>query len=78
MARFTILKAKTQFSQLVRKAEAGDEVIIYRGDTPVARLVPFAAPLAARRFGALKGLVHVTDAFFEPLDDEELALWEGR
>ena len=78
MARFTILKAKTHFSELVRKAEAGDEVIIYRGETPVARLVPFEAPLAPRRFGALKGLVHVTDAFFEPMDDDELALWEGR
>lgn len=77
MARYTILKAKTQFSQLVRAAEAGREVVILRGDAPVARLVPYAPPPAARRFGTLKGLVRVDERFFEPLDAAELDGWDG-
>ncbi len=75
MGRYTILKAKTQFSALVHKAQAGGEVIILRGDEPVARLVPYDAPAGPRQFGVLKGLVRVDDAFFEPLAGDELDAW---
>ena len=30
------------------------------------------------RFGAMKGEIKITDAFFEPLPEAELKLWEGR
>jgi hypothetical protein len=30
-----------------------------------------------RKFGAYKGQAKVTDAFFDPLPEDELALWEG-
>jgi prevent-host-death family protein len=36
---FTIGEAKTNFSQLVRRAEAGEEIIVRRGREPVARIV---------------------------------------
>jgi len=29
-----------------------------------------------RQFGALRGIVHLDDIFFDPLPEEELALWE--
>ncbi len=32
---------------------------------------------ATRRFGAMKGKVELTDAFFKPLPEDELKLWEG-
>jgi hypothetical protein len=38
--------------------------------------VPYAELPVKRRFGSMKGRVWTTDAFFEPLPEEELARWE--
>jgi antitoxin (DNA-binding transcriptional repressor) of toxin-antitoxin stability system len=56
--------------------EAGGEVIIARDDTPVAKLVAIA-PKPKRVFGAYRGEGLITDAFFEPLPEDELAAWES-
>ncbi len=72
----SIHAAKTQLSRLVERAEAGDEVVIARGKTPVARLVPVNAPAPRRRFGAMRGRARVTAAFFESLPADELDHWE--
>jgi prevent-host-death family protein len=74
---YTIHTAKTQLSKLVARAEAGEEIVILRGKQPVARLMPLEKPLPQRKFGAFKGLITVGPEFFEPLPDDELALWEG-
>ena len=76
MATVTIHDAKTNLSKLIARVEAGEEIVIARGKTPVARLTAVRAPPATRRFGALKGIVSVGPEFFEPLSDEELADWE--
>jgi antitoxin (DNA-binding transcriptional repressor) of toxin-antitoxin stability system len=77
MTSVTIHVAKTQLSRLIARAEAGEEIIILRGKTPVARLTAIAPPRSNRRFGAYKGEFTVPDSFFEPLPEEELAAWEG-
>ncbi|HEY0856318.1 MAG TPA: type II toxin-antitoxin system prevent-host-death family antitoxin [Albitalea sp.] len=54
-----LFEAKTHLSELVARAEQGDEVIITRHNRPVARIVPFVATTqapAARR-AALKALL---------------------
>jgi prevent-host-death family protein len=76
VATITIHDAKTNLSKLVARVEAGEEIVIARGKTPVARLTPVRAPPATRRFGALKGVIRVGPEFFEPLSDEDLAEWE--
>ena len=76
MTIVTIHKAKTTLSQLIARVEAGEEVVLARGKEPVAKLVPFRAPSAGRRFGALRGLVTVGPEFFAPLPEDELADWE--
>ena len=38
--KITIHVAKTNLSKLIAKAEAGEEIVIYRGDKPAAKLVP--------------------------------------
>ena len=76
MSTVTIHAAKTNLSKLLARVEAGEEIIIARGKTPVARLTPVRAPPATRRFGALKGIVTVGPEFFEPMTDAELAEWE--
>jgi prevent-host-death family protein len=76
MAEFTIHAAKTNLSQLIARALAGEEVIVKRGSQPVVRLVPIRQVPKERKFGAMRGRIKVTDAFFEPLPDEELDAWQ--
>lgn len=68
-----IHQAKTQLSKLLARAQAGEEVVIAKSGKPWAKLVPISDN-APRRPGIARGAV--TDAFFEPLPDEELARWE--
>jgi prevent-host-death family protein len=63
--------AKTQLSRLVERAERGEEVVIARGSTPVARLTRLRVERPARRFGAMRGRARVTRAFFESLPESE-------
>ena len=70
--------AKTQFSRLLERAEAGEEIIIARGGKPVARLVALrGARRPARKPGLLKGRVHMADDFDAPLAGDELAAFVG-
>lgn len=75
----TIFEAKTSLSELVKKAQKGEEVIITSGreKKPVARLEAIH-PVGKKRLGALEtpGFV-LTEAFFEPLPEEEMRLWNG-
>lgn len=71
-------EAKTQLSKLIAAALAGEEVVIARGEKPVVRLTPVDPPPKKPRVpGRLKGQVEWDDRFFDPLPEEELALWEG-
>lgn len=72
----TIHAAKTQLSRLVARVEQGEDVIIARGSTPVARLTRLRPARPARRFGAMRGRARVTRTFFEPLPEGELRRWE--
>ena len=75
----TMHQAKTQLSKLVERALAGEEVILTHGRnrTPAVKLVPVKAPsLRKRPIGLFKGQIEIGPEFFEPLPEEELALWE--
>lgn len=75
----TVHEAKTTLSELLRRVEAGEEIIIARGDTPVAVLRAHKPEdLAAKReaaFGCLAGQFAVPDesVFFGPQSDAEIA-----
>ena len=52
----TVQEAKTQLSQLLRRVEAGEEVVIRRGREPVAMLVRVPASEGKRTiWGDLEG-----------------------
>jgi len=76
----TIHDAKTNLSRYIKEAEAGAEIVIARGKTPVARLSPVdpVPEKPVRNFGALKGMFSIDERFFDPLPPEELAAWEGK
>lgn len=61
-------EAKTRLSELVRRVEAGEEIVIRRGRTPVVRLVA-VRPARIAAPGALRGRVRIDDDFDGPLED---------
>ncbi len=64
-------EAKTGLSKLLARAEAGEEIIIARAGTPVARLVA-VAPAPKRRFGTWAGRFEIDDdELLAPLPEEE-------
>ncbi|HRK63707.1 MAG TPA: type II toxin-antitoxin system Phd/YefM family antitoxin [Terricaulis sp.] len=73
--KITIHVAKTNLSKLIAKAEAGEEIVIYRGDKPAAKLVAAndaKKVLPNRGFGNLKGVIEFDDRFFDPLPENML------
>jgi prevent-host-death family protein len=66
MAQVGMHEAKTKLSQLVERAESGEEIVIARNGTPVVRLVPVArtSSLATVR-GAWRGRVQIAEDFDE-------------
>ena len=72
----TIHKAKTNLSRLIKKAAAGEDVVISRGDKPVARLVAVGESKGKRQPGSMKGKLKVGPECFEPLPPEDLTAWE--
>ena len=73
----TVHAAKTQLSKLIDAALAGEDVVIAKGSKPVVKLVPIKP--GGFQVGILKDqLTSNVPDFFEPMDEEELKLWEGR
>jgi prevent-host-death family protein len=69
MEPVSIHEAKTHFSRLVARAEAGEEIIVRRGSKPVAKIVAYRPPSTPRRPGALRGKIRIADDFDEIPDD---------
>ena len=70
-------RAKTELSRLLARVEAGEDVVIARRGVAVARLIAYRTPIK-RRPDVLKGKIVIPDTFFDPLPEEELAVWESR
>lgn len=71
-------EAKTQFSRLVQRVLAGEEIVIANRGVPVALLVPVPSPKAKRQLGFYEGKFTVPDDFDAPLPDEILDAFEGK
>jgi prevent-host-death family protein len=73
--------AKTNFSKLLERAHAGEEIVLAKAGKPYAKLVPYAdQPLPPRKPGRFKGLLSdIPDSvWFEPFfTEEELDSFEG-
>ena len=76
MVNVTIHEAKTHLSRLLRRVACGEEVVISKGDRPIARLVPFNSP-RRRELGRDQGLFTVPEDFDGPLPEDLLKSFEG-
>lgn len=67
MSSYSIGEAKTQLSKLVHQAEDGEEVVVRRGQKPVARIVaiPESEPVVRRKPGAMRGRIKMREDFDE-------------
>jgi prevent-host-death family protein len=72
-----IADAKAQFAELIRRAEAGEEITVTRHGRPVARII--AAPPGPRiaLIGAMQGQFRVPDDFDDMAAEEIRAMFEG-
>lgn len=71
-------EAKTKLSQLVERAEAGENIVIARNGKPVARLVPVSAASSLQSVrGAWRGRVRIADDFDDLPDDVAEAFGAG-
>ena len=76
MDQVNVYEAKTHFSRLLDRVEAGEEIVIARYGRPVARLVPYKRLGGTRQPGAWRGKVHLADDF-DQLPDYLLAAFHG-
>lgn len=71
-----VYEAKTRLSALLECVQAGEEVIIAKAGTPVARLLPFGAAKRSRSgvtYGALTpARLKLAADFHSPLKDDDL------
>jgi prevent-host-death family protein len=77
MARqVNIHEAKTHFSRLLTRVQAGEEIIIAKAGKPIARLVAVGEQPARRAAGSAKGQVTITPDFDAPLPESVLEAFE--
>lgn len=69
--------AKTSLSKLLERVERGEEIVIARAGTPIARLCPIQARPRRRRLGKYAGQIEIADDFDELPDDVATALGIG-
>jgi prevent-host-death family protein len=77
MITVNIHEAKTQFSKLIARVEAGEEIVIARDGAPVARLVAIRQPLSKRISGRDRDLFTVPEDFDDPLPEGILEEFES-
>lgn len=76
MVQVGVHEAKTTLSELLRRVETGEEVVITRGGEPVAMLVP-APRHGDRVLGRDAGLFEVPEDFNDPLPEKLQRAFEG-
>ena len=74
--QMNIAEAKGKLSELVTRAEAGEEVVLARNGKVVARIVPEKAPLKGpRKLGLLAHLGPLADPDLLLRPDPEMEAW---
>ena len=58
--QFNIHDAKTNLSRIIERVEHGEEIIISRAGTPVAKVVPLTHRIDRRGRGSLRGQLVMT------------------
>jgi prevent-host-death family protein len=76
-ATYNMHEAKTQLSKLAQRAARGEEIVIARNGTPLAKLGPLDRARKPRKFGLWEGQVWISDDFDDPLPPEIQRYFDG-
>lgn len=74
-AQVTVHEAKTNLSKLLARVEQGEEIVIARGSTPVAKLTRIEQAQKPRKLGGYEGQVWIADDF-DKMSIEEFEMWK--
>lgn len=77
MTTITLQEATDNLGVVLRRALAGEEVIITRDESPVVRVSPVATPVARREPGGAEGRIIIHEDFDDPLPEEVLHSFES-
>ncbi|MFC6015354.1 type II toxin-antitoxin system Phd/YefM family antitoxin [Plantactinospora solaniradicis] len=72
-AQFNIHDAKTNLSRIIDRVEHGEEIIISRAGTPVAKVVPLIKRVNRAGRGSLRGRLVVAEDWDAPEVNEAIA-----
>jgi antitoxin (DNA-binding transcriptional repressor) of toxin-antitoxin stability system len=77
MSQKTVDISTTQadLAELLASLTAGSEILLTKGDTPIAYLVPASSPPSPRIAGLHPGSMQASEDFDRPLPD---AFWTGK
>lgn len=71
--QFNIHDAKTNLSRIIERVERGEEVVISRAGTPVAKVVPLSRRVNRTGRGSLRGRVELSPEWDSPETNAEIA-----
>jgi prevent-host-death family protein len=71
-------EAKTNFSRLLRRVAAGEEITISNRGVPIARLIPISPDQGSRKLGVFRDQMTIPDDFDAPLPEDILSSFEGK
>ena len=74
MKTVNVHEAKTHLSKLLQRVAKGEEIVIAKAGTPVARLIP-EAPRRKRLLGTMRGKFVVPEDFNDPMPEFEEAFY---
>jgi prevent-host-death family protein len=71
--QFNIHDAKTNLSRIIERVEHGEEIIISRAGTPVAKVVPLRPGTKRSGRGSLAGRLRMADDWDSPAVNDDIA-----
>ncbi|MFC6014569.1 type II toxin-antitoxin system Phd/YefM family antitoxin [Nocardia lasii] len=71
--RFNIHDAKTNLSRIIERVEQGEEIVISRAGTPVAKVVPLSRQVNRTGRGSLRGRVELSADWDSPETNADIA-----
>ncbi|MEQ4302651.1 type II toxin-antitoxin system prevent-host-death family antitoxin [Plantactinospora sp. B6F1] len=72
-AQFNIHDAKTNLSRIIDRVERGEEIVISRAGTPVAKVIPLVNRVNRTGRGSLRGRLVATEDWDAPEVNEAIA-----
>jgi prevent-host-death family protein len=72
-AHFNMHEAKTHLSRIIDRVERGEEIVIDRAGTPVAKIIPLVRRVNRTAVGSLAGQLDLSGDWDSPQTNAEIA-----